>query len=130
MVASLVPHGDIQAGGVASSETSVFKASLLFAELTNLDNPLSLTSPGPYKFISNFFPSTIQPKWRIKRLTGRSWFVTMEYHMKKIARYLRGWMNFFGISENFARYLKSITGMAAGSNVLLETMAISPHPCS
>jgi RNA-directed DNA polymerase len=40
-------------------------------------------------------------KWRIKRLTGRSWFVSMEYRMKKIAQYLRGWMNYFGISEYY-----------------------------
>jgi RNA-directed DNA polymerase len=42
-----------------------------------------------------------QLKWRIKRLTGRSWFVSMEYRMKKLAQYLRGWMNYFGISEYY-----------------------------
>ena len=42
-----------------------------------------------------------QFKWRIKRLTGRSWFVSMEYRMKKLAQYLRGWMNYFGISEYY-----------------------------
>ena len=42
-----------------------------------------------------------QFKWRIKYLTGRSWFVSMEYRMKKIAQYLRGWMNYFGISEYY-----------------------------
>jgi len=42
-----------------------------------------------------------QLKWRIKYLTGRSWFVSMEYRMKKIAQYLRGWMNYFGISEYY-----------------------------
>ena len=42
-----------------------------------------------------------QFRWRIKRLTGRSWFVSMEYRMKKIAQYLRGWMNYFGISEYY-----------------------------
>jgi RNA-directed DNA polymerase len=42
-----------------------------------------------------------QFRWRIKRLTGRSWFVSMEYRMKKIAEYLRGWMNYFGISEYY-----------------------------
>jgi RNA-directed DNA polymerase len=42
-----------------------------------------------------------QFKWRIKRLTGRSWFVSMEYRMKEIAKYLRGWMNYFGISEYY-----------------------------
>lgn len=42
-----------------------------------------------------------QFKWRIKRLTGRSWFVSMEYRMKKLAQYLRGWINYFGISEYY-----------------------------
>ncbi len=42
-----------------------------------------------------------QFKWRIKRLTGRSWFVSMEYRMKKLAEYLRGWMNYYGISEYY-----------------------------
>jgi len=40
-------------------------------------------------------------KWRIKRLSSRSWFVSMEYRMKKLAQYLRGWLNYFGISEYF-----------------------------
>ena len=40
-------------------------------------------------------------KRRVKKLTGRSWFVTMEYRLKKLAQYLRGWMNYFGISEYY-----------------------------
>ena len=40
-------------------------------------------------------------KRRVKRLTGRSWFVTMSYRMEKLAQYLRGWMNYFGISEYY-----------------------------
>ncbi len=42
-----------------------------------------------------------QFKYRVKRLTGRSWFVTMEYRYKKLSQYIRGWMNYFGISENY-----------------------------
>lgn len=38
-------------------------------------------------------------KWRLRRLTGRSWFVSMEYRLKKLSEYVRGWMNYFGISE-------------------------------
>jgi len=38
-------------------------------------------------------------KRRVKRLTGRSWFVSMDFRLKKLAQYLRGWMNYFGISE-------------------------------
>jgi RNA-directed DNA polymerase len=40
-------------------------------------------------------------KRRIKQLTGRSWFVSMQYRMEKLAQYLRGWMNYFGISQYY-----------------------------
>jgi len=40
-------------------------------------------------------------KRRVKLLTGRSWFVSMEYRMKKLAQYIRGWLNYFGISEYY-----------------------------
>jgi RNA-directed DNA polymerase len=40
-------------------------------------------------------------KWEIKRLTGRSWFVSMDCRYKKLAPYLRGWMNYYGISEHY-----------------------------
>jgi RNA-directed DNA polymerase len=40
-------------------------------------------------------------KRRVRKLTGRSWFVSMEYRMQKLAEYLRGWMNYFGISSYY-----------------------------
>jgi RNA-directed DNA polymerase len=40
-------------------------------------------------------------KYTLKRLTGRSWFVSMDYRMQKIAEYVRGWMNYYGISEYY-----------------------------
>ena len=40
-------------------------------------------------------------KRRIKKLTGRSWFVSMDYRYKKLAQYIRGWMNYYGISEYY-----------------------------
>jgi len=40
-------------------------------------------------------------KRRIRKLTGRSWFVSMQYRIKKLAQYLRGWMNYFGISHYY-----------------------------
>ena len=40
-------------------------------------------------------------KRQIRRLTGRSWFVSMEYRYRKIAEYVRGWMNYYGISEYY-----------------------------
>ena len=36
---------------------------------------------------------------RVKRYTGRSWFVSMDYRLSKLFTYLRGWMGYFGIVE-------------------------------
>lgn len=38
---------------------------------------------------------------RVKRYTGRSWFVSMKYRLHKLSTYLRGWMGYFGISEGY-----------------------------
>ena len=46
-----------------------------------------------------------QFKHRLKELAGRSWFVSMEYRFDKIAEYLRGWMNYYGISEYYRPYV-------------------------
>ena len=40
-------------------------------------------------------------KRRIRLLTGRSWFVSIEYRLRKLTEYIRGWMNYFGISEYY-----------------------------
>jgi len=40
-------------------------------------------------------------KHRVRRLTGRSWGVSMKYRLYKLAQYLRGWMNYFGISDYY-----------------------------
>ena len=40
-------------------------------------------------------------KRRVKKLTGRSWGVSMKYRYTKLAEYLRGWMGYFGISEYY-----------------------------
>jgi RNA-directed DNA polymerase len=40
-------------------------------------------------------------KRRVKELSGRSWFVSMSYRLKKLAEYIRGWVNYFGISEYY-----------------------------
>jgi len=40
-------------------------------------------------------------KRRIRVLTGRSWFVSMKVRFYKLAQYLRGWMNYYGISEYY-----------------------------
>ena len=46
---------------------------------------------------------------RVRKLTGRSWFVSMKYRLTKLAEYLRGWMGYFGISEQY-RELPEIDG--------------------
>ncbi len=40
-------------------------------------------------------------KRRIKRLTGRSWSVSMDYRLGKLSVYVRGWMGYYGISEYY-----------------------------
>jgi len=40
-------------------------------------------------------------KHQVRELTGRSWFVSMEYRYKKLSEYLRGWVGYFGISESY-----------------------------
>jgi RNA-directed DNA polymerase len=40
-------------------------------------------------------------KHRIRQLTGRSWGVSMAYRLEKLAIYVRGWMNYFGISDYY-----------------------------
>lgn len=40
-------------------------------------------------------------KRRVKELTGRSWFVSMDYRLRKLAQYLRGWVNYFGIADYY-----------------------------
>ncbi len=40
-------------------------------------------------------------KHRVRRLTGRSWGVSMDYRFRKLAEYVRGWMNYYGISEYY-----------------------------
>ena len=38
---------------------------------------------------------------RVRKLTGRSWGVSMVYRLDQLAKYLRGWMNYFGISDYY-----------------------------
>jgi len=40
-------------------------------------------------------------KHSIRRLTGRSWGVSMAYRFTKLAQYVRGWMGYFGISDYY-----------------------------
>jgi RNA-directed DNA polymerase len=40
-------------------------------------------------------------KYNIRKLTGRSWGVSMAYRFRKLAQYVRGWMGYFGISDYY-----------------------------
>jgi RNA-directed DNA polymerase len=41
-------------------------------------------------------------KHRLRGLTSRSWGVSMAYRLQQLNRYLRGWMNYFGISQHYS----------------------------
>lgn len=45
--------------------------------------------------------------YQLKHLTRRSWGVSMEYRLRKLNQYIRGWMNYYGISQYY-RPLQSI----------------------
>lgn len=67
-------------------------------------------------------------KRRAKILTGRSWFVSMAYRLKKLAQYLRGWINYFGVSEYYLTLPEIDQWCAkARAHVLLETVALCAH---
>lgn len=40
-------------------------------------------------------------KRQIRRLTGRSWGVSMSYRFRKLAEYIRGWMGYYGLSAYY-----------------------------
>jgi len=44
-------------------------------------------------------------KHRVRQLTSRSWGISMERRIKELNQYLRGWMNYYGISEYYTPIL-------------------------
>lgn len=42
-------------------------------------------------------------KYHIKKLTGRSWGVSMGERMQSLTLYMRGWVNYFGIANQYQR---------------------------
>jgi RNA-directed DNA polymerase len=40
-------------------------------------------------------------KHNVRKFTGRSWGVSMDYRLHKLAQYVRGWMGYFGISDYY-----------------------------
>ena len=67
-------------------------------------------------------------KHHVRKLTGRSWGVSMAYRLDRLARYVRGWMNYFGISDYY-RPIPEIDCVdpSAHPHVLLETVALGAH---
>ncbi len=46
-------------------------------------------------------PAFADFKHHVRKLTGRSWGVSMGYRLDRLARYVRGWMTYFGISDYY-----------------------------
>ena len=40
-------------------------------------------------------------RYQLKYLTRRSWGVSMDYRIRKLNEYIRGWMNYYGISQYY-----------------------------
>jgi len=43
--------------------------------------------------------------YRLKQYTRRNWSVSMEYRLYQIRQYVRGWMGYFGLSENSSLWI-------------------------
>jgi RNA-directed DNA polymerase len=54
-------------------------------------------------------PSFREFRRRLKRYTARSWGVSMDHRFGCLRRYMRGWMNYYGISE-YCRPLLDLDG--------------------
>lgn len=40
-------------------------------------------------------------KYNIRRLTARSWGISMELRLEKLSKYIRGWMNYYSLSQYY-----------------------------
>jgi RNA-directed DNA polymerase len=40
-------------------------------------------------------------RYRLRKLTGRSWGVSLAYRISKLNEYLRGWIHYFGLSQYY-----------------------------
>jgi len=46
--------------------------------------------------------SLVKFQRRVRELTGRSWGVSMDYRLKKLSEYIRGWMAYFTLSQYYS----------------------------
>jgi RNA-directed DNA polymerase len=66
---------------------------------TNACRFLGFTFHGPRIYWS---PEAFQDfRYRLRKLTGRSWGVSMAYRISKLNEYLRGWIHYFGLSQYY-----------------------------
>ncbi len=40
-------------------------------------------------------------KYQVRRLTSRSWGISMQARLEKLSRYIHGWMNYFALSQYY-----------------------------
>ena len=40
-------------------------------------------------------------KYNVRRLTARSWGISMELRLEKLSRYIRGWLNYYALSQYY-----------------------------
>jgi len=40
-------------------------------------------------------------RYRLRKLTGRSWGISMPYRIHKLNEYIRGWLHYFGLSQYY-----------------------------
>jgi RNA-directed DNA polymerase len=40
-------------------------------------------------------------RYRLRKLTGRSWGVSLAYRIRKLNEYIRGWMHYYGLSQYY-----------------------------
>ena len=72
--------------------------------------------------------SLVTFKQRLKRYTCRHWFVSMEYRLAKLCRYVRGWMNYYGISEVYRIWPELDTWLRRRVRLCFWVMWRRPYP--
>jgi RNA-directed DNA polymerase len=67
-------------------------------------------------------------KQRLKCYTCRHWFVSMEYRLAQLCRYVRGWMNYYGISEVYRIWPELDTWLRRRVRLCFWVMWRRPYP--
>ncbi len=64
-------------------------------------------------------------KAKVRRLTSRTWGVSMKRRLAALARYVRGWMNYYGLS-NYYRPLPELDRWIRRRIRMCFSMAVGP----